>query len=240
MRFGTSGVSAWAALLVGTATVASGNVIANITSDCTPGSGCISITYSGAPGSSPAGNAVKLVSPDYPTWGKLSDFGLTGDWISYGQTGGFDSGSVLGHVDFTLNYALNPAWSVDAVVFNVMADDFAQITASPENFGPLPPWDAELASVCSSTHPGCLDEQMYSDRLTAAQLAMFVADRQMTFSVTELVPNTPFGLAFDIQILDPATPEPGTLGLVGVAIIAGWVGLRRSGSRPQGDSNRDT
>jgi hypothetical protein len=66
--------------MAGTAVTASGGVVADITSDC--GIGCISITYFGAPGPSPAGNAVKLVSPDHPTWGKMSDFGLSGDWTA--------------------------------------------------------------------------------------------------------------------------------------------------------------
>jgi hypothetical protein len=83
---------------------------------------------------------------------------------------------------------------------------------------------------------------MYTHTLTATELAMFRADNQLTFTVTQLIDNTPFGLAFDIQLVensDPA-PEPGTLGLVGAILIAGWARLRRTGWRPQGRFEPDS
>ncbi len=224
MSFIRYSASARIAILAVTALTASGGVIADITSIC--GTGCVSLTYSGAPGMNPTGNAIKIVTPS--AWGHLSNFGLSGDWISYAETGNGTNGQLRGNVNFVLKYALNPAWDFNEVVFNVMADDFAQITPSPDNFGPLPTWGPQIARHCSSNPPGCLDSQLYTYRLTDNKLAMFKVDNQLTFTVTQLLDNTPFGLAFDIQLIDPPTsaPESGTLGLVGVMLIAGWAGFR--------------
>ncbi len=209
--------------------LATAGVIADITSDCT--TGCISITYSGAPGPSPTGNAVVTASPPSGIWGHLSDFGLPGDWISYGYTGHTPSGQPVGSVDFTLNYSLNPAWNITGVVINIMADDFASFVSSPINFGTLPSWGVQQATHCSATPPGCLDNELYTHTLTAPELAAFLGDNQLLFTVTQLVSDTPFGLAFDIRLLgtDTSSPEPGTLALVGGGLLGGWAVLRRRG-----------
>lgn len=214
---------AFSSIVVPTQMAIAGSV-ADITSDCT--GGCSSITYSGAPGSAPSGNAVHLVSRFYPIWTDLSAFGLSGDWISYGQTGTLGSGQAVGTVDFTVNYAVNPAWNVNRAVFNVLADDFAQVTASPKNFGPMPSWDAQVSVNCSSNPPGCKTSQFYTQTLSPQELSMFLSDNQMTFTLTQLIDDTPFGFAFDIQLFSDPVPEPSTLGLVGIALAFCLAGLR--------------
>ena len=206
-------------LMLSSAVLEAGTI--DITSDC--GGWCTSITYSGAPGANPTGTA------SAPTingiWATLADLGKTGQWISYGQTGLTGTGPLAGQiVNFTLNYNVDPLFTIGSVTINVLADDFAQVVASPQNFGPLPAWNSSYVpgTFCSGNAPGCMATTLYTLTLNPSELAMFTQDSQIVFSVLQLVDNTPFGLAFDIQVSNGAAtvPEPGSLSFIGLGIAA--------------------
>ncbi len=198
----------------------------DITSDC--GGPCTSITYSGGPGNTATGLAIGIDSNN-GRWVTLGELGLQGAWISYAATGLSNTGPMAGQiVDFNVNYAINPSFVIGSITINVLADDFAQLVTSPQNIGPLPGWQVDVGAYCSKNPPGCLASTLYTYKLNASQIASFASDNLLTFSVLQLVDNTPFGLAFDIQISAPEpTPEPASLGLAGLGIGAAVI-LRRS------------
>jgi hypothetical protein len=206
-------------LLLGSGVLEAGTV--DITSDC--GGWCTSITYSGAPGPNPTGMASTLNINGI--WTTLADLGKTGQWISYAQTGLTGTGPLANQtVDFTVNYNVDPTFTVGSVTLNVLADDFAQATGSPNAYGPLPGWSALRipGTHCSQTAPGCLATTLYTYTLNQSQVRMFASDNQIKFSVVQAVDNTPFGLAFDIQVSSgsPSVPEPGSLSLLTLGIAA--------------------
>jgi PEP-CTERM motif len=210
-------------LLIFSSVALQGGMI-DITSDC--GGPCTSITYSGAPGApgaTPTGAAYPITINGI--WATLADVGMAGQWISYAQTGLTGTGPLAGQiVNFTVDYSIDPLFKIASVTLNVMADDFAQLVGSPQNFGPLPAWTAVdiPGHYCSQNPPGCLPTTLYTDTLSQSGINMFANDHQLVFSVLQLVDNTPFGLAFDIQISGtPITiPEPGSLSLLVLGIAA--------------------
>lgn len=196
----------------------------DVTSDCL--GPCTSITYSGAPGATSSGTSVPLIVNG--VWTSMAAQGLSGQWISYAQTGLTGTGPAAGQlVTFTVNYSISPLFNISGVTLNVLADDFTQMTASPQNFGPLPlVWDPlYIPGVkCSENPPGCIPTTLYTYTLDASQRTMFGSDNQLTFTVIQLVDSTPFGLAFDMKVTGSfpgGVPEPGTLSLLALGLAAG-------------------
>jgi len=146
------------------------------------------------------------------------------EWISYGSTGdpmdpGYFSPPDGTVVTFTTLFIVTGA--ITSASLTVLADDSTSVTLNGHT---LMTANVSPGATCASGPIGCLvsTEELF----TFAELSPYLVDgaNELSFGVVQ-VGGYSFGLDFAGSV-DPGTPEPGTVALIGAGLIP-LVALRR-------------
>jgi len=162
-----------------------------------------------------------------PSWAEA----LPGsDWISYGPTGddkdpGYFSPPDGTEITFTTEFMLTGP--ITGGSLDVLADDSTSVILNGHE---LIAADTRRGARCSNVPVGCLVST--EGRFTFAELDPYLVDGENTLSFGVVqVAGSSFGLDFAASVDDAPTPEPGTVALIGAALL-GLAALRRLSYRP--------
>lgn len=158
-------------------------------------------------------NLSGLLNPN-PVWGPAFP---GSEWISYGPTGassdpGYFSPPDGTVVTFTTSFTVTGA--VTSASLTVMADDSTSVILNGHT---LMTADLSPGAICASGPIGCLE--LTEGVFTFADLAPYLVDgaNVLSFGVVQ-VGGYSFGIDFSGSV-DPGTPEPGTVALIGAGLI---------------------
>jgi PEP-CTERM motif len=141
------------------------------------------------------------------------------EWISYGRTGDDDDDEDFSLanrtlVTFTTHFTLIGA--ITGAGLNVLADDSTSVILNGHT---LIAANTTQGTKCSNHPVGCITST--EGMFTFAELAPYLVDgvNTLQFGVVQ-VARSSFGLDFAGSVDDGATPEPATVALIGVGLIA--------------------
>jgi hypothetical protein len=148
------------------------------------------------------------------------------EWISYGPTGDRDDPGFFSPLDgtvvvFTTKFVLSG--TITGASLTVMADDSTSVVLNGHT---LMTANTKHGSTCSKTPIGCLEST--EGVFTFSSLGLYLVDgaNTLSFGVVQ-VNGSSFGLDFAGSVDETAaTPEPGTLAVIGGGLIV-LAGLRR-------------